>query len=95
MASIVSNQQRAFLAQSLDAATRLADALRNHSPAEQAAILALVAQRAGTPIDIAMIAEPGDWNAARQILAGRLRITSDHRWELGSGCHLQILELPR
>lgn len=95
MSSIVHNQQRAYVAHATDRARNLADSLRNLSPAEQAAMLAIVAQKAGTPIDIAMLGEPGDWLEAREILANHLRMDSTGRWELGSGCHLLISELPR
>lgn len=93
--NIVENQRRSYAAQASDAARRLADTLRNLSPAERAAMIAYAAQQAGVLVDIAMIGEPGDWREARDMLADKLRLTHDHRWELGSGCHLQIIELPR
>jgi hypothetical protein len=93
--NIVENQQRAFLAQASDSARRLEDALRNLSPAEQAATLALIAKNSGTPIDIIMVGEPGDWREARELVEGKLRMDARHRWELGSGCHFEILDLPR
>jgi hypothetical protein len=95
VSTIVTNQKRAFVSRAISAADRLAVELRNVSPAEQAAILAIVAKNANTPIDIAMIGEPHDWLDARAVLDGHLRCDSTGRWEVGSGCHLQIVELPR
>lgn len=95
MSTITTNQRRAYLAQATDAARVLGARLRSVSPAEQAALLALAAKEAGTPIDLTMVGEPNDWLDAREVLAGQLRCDMYGKWEIGSGCHLQIVELPR
>jgi len=94
MSSIVANQKSAFLARATDDARRLADSLQNLSEPQRAAILAIVASKAQTPVDIVMLGEPGDWNEARQAIHG-LRLDSAGRWEINSGCHLVVEELPR
>lgn len=94
MSSITVNQKLAFLARAQDDARRLAASLCNLPEGERAAMLALAARQSNTPVDITMVGEPGDWRDAWQASA-TLKMTSDHRWEIGSGCHLQIVELPR
>lgn len=95
MASIVRNQQLAYLSRAQDDARRLASSLASLNEPQRAAMLAFVAAKSETPVDIVMIAEPGDWRDAHQVISAHLRETHDHRWEIGSGCHLVIEEMPR
>lgn len=98
MSSIVENQQRAFLARATDDARRLADSLRNLSPAEQAAIIATITAAAGTPIDLLMLTETQtDGLEAAAILDGTLTRIRDERWawDVGSGCTFRIQILPK
>jgi hypothetical protein len=96
MSSIVQNQKRAFLARSMDAARRLQDELVNLSDAQRAAILAIIAAKTSTPVDIVMLtSEPGDWNEARQTCGDELKATPDRRWSLGNGCEFIVEEMLR
>jgi len=93
MSSIVENQQRAFIAQATDAAKRLADTLRNVSPAEQAAILATVAAAVSCPIDITLTTgEYDDVIDAARLLDGVLAREQWEMWtwKVGSGCEFAI-----
>lgn len=94
MASIVTNQQRAFQAQAEDAARALAYRLEYLSPAQQAAILASVAKNARVPVDITLTTEHRDDALdAAVILDGDLTDADDATWcwDIGSGCRFQIV----
>lgn len=98
MSTIVANQQRAFAARASDDARRLADSLRNLSPAEQAAVIASVTAAAHTPIDLLMLTETqADGLEAAAILDGTLHRTPGERWawDIGSGCTFRIQILPK
>jgi hypothetical protein len=93
--NIVSNQRRAFLAQAKDDARRLTHSLRNLSEAQRAAIIAIVAERSETPVDIVLLADHGDAREVAETTAGLLRRgeTSD-TYKLGSGCLFQVVPAP-
>lgn len=95
MASIVENQKRAFIAQAQDDARRLCTSLANLSDAQRAAILAIVAMKTDTPIDIGYIADTGDSELIAQIVSGvLLRSLTQDSYLLGSGCLFQITPAP-
>lgn len=94
--NIVANQKRAFIAQAQDDARRLCASLANLSDAQRAAILAIIAAKTSTPVDIVMLtSEPGDWNEARQTCGDELKQTHDRRWSLGNGCEFIVEEMLR
>lgn len=93
--NIVQNQRASYLNQAQNAARNLTHTLRNLSPAQQAALLATIAAAAGTPIDIVMRGDHGDWSEAHSTIAGRLKLNDYGQWHIGSGCHLHIEEMPR
>lgn len=92
---MLENQKRAFLAQAQDASRRFQDSLVNLSDAQRAAILAIVAAKTSTPVDIVMLTgEPGDWREAWQVVSQHLRMTPDHTWMLGNGCEFVVEHEP-
>ncbi len=97
MASIETNQRRAYLAHAQDAAFVLAERLKNLSPAQRAAIIASVAHQSATPIDITLVTgEKSDALDAAVILDGDVPEGEDGgwNWQLGSGCEFRVEVLP-
>lgn len=94
---MIENQRRAFLASANDDARRLVHSLANLSDAQRAAILAIIAAKSSTPVDIVMMTgERSDWYEASQVAStGGLRLTAENRWTLGNGCEFIVEELPR
>ena len=96
MASIVENQRRAFIAQAQDDARRLCASLANLSDAQRAAILAITAAATSTPVDMVYIADTGDTQLIRELVAGHLR---EGEWRnsytLGSGCDFTVVSRAR
>lgn len=93
---MIENQRRAFLSRANDAARRLQDEMVNLSDAQRAALLAVIAAKTSTPVDIVMLTgEPGDWREAHAAINGQLHTTSDHRWMLGNGCEFIVEEMRR
>jgi hypothetical protein len=95
MTRIVENQRRAFIAQAQDDARRLCASLVNLSDAQRAAILALIAAKTSTPIDIHYWADTGDRDLVAQIVSGVLiRGDEPDTYQLGSGCDLTVTPSP-
>jgi hypothetical protein len=95
MSSIVENQKLAFLARAQDDARRLCSSLANLSDAQRAAILALIAAKTSTPIDIGYIADTGDAELIREIVSGTLRVGDwQNTYLLGSGCDFTVTPAP-
>lgn len=92
---MITNQRLAFLAQAQDAARRFQDALVNLSDAQRATMLARVAAKSSTPVDIVLLGEPGDAREAREAAAGHLQSSGDNRWTLGNGCEFIVEEMRR
>jgi hypothetical protein len=92
---MVENQRRAFIAQAEDAARRLQDALANLSDAQRAAIIARLAEKTSTPIDIVYWADESDADLIAEIVDRHLRIGDDpNTYLLGSGCLFQVVPQP-
>lgn len=95
MSSIVENQRRAFIAQAEDAARRLQDALVNLSDAQRAGIIARLAAKTSTPIDIVYWADAQDADEIASLALGHLLLGDDHNtYQLGSGCLFQVVPQP-
>lgn len=95
MSSITHNQRCAYVSQALTAGKHLALALKNVSPAERAAILATIVAATATPLDLVMLAEPGEAREAASVVDGVLaRSLSDpHGYSLGGNHLFSIVEL--
>lgn len=96
MSHMVEVQRRAFVAQATDAAAILASRLKPLSPAQQAAILAIVTKESNAPVDLVLLGERGDERECSEILDGVLDRSSIQRtaWKLGSGCLFTLSILP-
>lgn len=92
---MIENQKLAFLAQAQDAARRFQDTLVNLSDPQRAAMLAIVAAKTSTPVDIVLLGESGDWREAWQTCSAHLKASGDNRWTLGNGCEFIVEEMRR
>lgn len=95
MASIVDNQKIAYLARVQDDMRRLQDSLVNLSDSQRAGILAILAAKTSTPVDIVLLGESGDWREAWGIVSAHLKASGDNRWTLGNGCEFIVEEMRR
>lgn len=92
---MIENQRRAFLAQAEDAARRLQDALVNLNDAQRAGIIARLAAKTSTPVDIVYWADENDATEIASIALGHLILGEDHNtYQLGSGCLFQVVPQP-
>lgn len=91
MSSIIENQRKSYIAQSMDNARRLADSLANLSEAQAATIIAVVAKESKTPVDIILQGEQGDEIEAYSIADGILpRASGSYSWSTYAGCVFSV-----
>lgn len=96
MSSIVANQRAVNRSLGCDAARSLARSMRNLSPPERAAIIALLAASTNTPVDVVLLGVRGDAELCASVLDGVLaRGSTNTSWRIGSGCEFVLTILPR
>lgn len=93
---MIENQRLAFLAQAQDASRRFQDTLVNLSDAQRAAMLAIVAMKTSTPIDVVFWADSDDAQQIACVVDAHLRRDAENHdaYQLGSGCLFQVVPQP-
>jgi hypothetical protein len=94
---IVDNQRVAFVSRAQSTARRLTDDLMALSPAQRAAVLAIVAKESSTPLDFVWLAENHtDEHEIAAILDGTLPRCSGERysWIVATNAHFAVVALP-